>query len=91
MINAKAAQRAVKEFNDLTTEQQIEGVQIVSSSPAELWDVTITGPADSPFEGGKFKLSCKFENYPFKPPKVVFHTPIFHPNVSEDGTICEQM
>ena len=91
MINAKAAQRAVKEFNDLTTEQPIDGIQITASSPAEQWDVVLTGPAGSPFAGGKFKIVCKFENYPFKAPKVTFLTPIFHPNVGEDGQICEQM
>ena len=46
------------------------------------------GPQETPFENGKFKISMKFENYPFKPPKVLFQTQIWHPNVDEKGEIC---
>ena len=26
--------------------------------------------------------------YPFKPPKVLFKTKLYHPNISEDGQVC---
>jgi len=51
--------------------------------------VTIDGPKDSPYAGGKYKLGIEFENYPFKFPKIAFITPIYHPNIEKDGKLCK--
>lgn len=52
------------------------------------YNVQITGPEETPFEGGVFNLTMNLPpEFPFKPPKLTFLTPIFHPNISKGGYI----
>jgi ubiquitin-protein ligase len=47
-----------------------------------LWKVTVIGPQNSPYEGGKFVLYMDFrDNYPNKPPRISLITKIYHPLV----------
>jgi ubiquitin-conjugating enzyme E2 D/E len=54
------------------------------------WECTLAGPSESPYAGGKFILRLEFPaQYPFKPPKLVFGTKVYHPSVMlESGEIC---
>ena len=53
------------------------------------FNITLNGPVDSAYEGGVFKLELFLpEDYPMSPPKVVFNTKIYHPNIDRLGRIC---
>ena len=53
------------------------------------WDVCITGPPDTLYEGGIFNCKMIFpETYPDQPPKMKFVTPVWHPNVYPNGDVC---
>ena len=62
---------------------------LVDDDNLYVWEASIFGPEESPWEGGVFSLSMVFpETYPMKPPLVRFTTEVFHPNVYADGTLC---
>ena len=45
------------------------------------WHMNLFGPPNTPYENGTFKLSITFtDGYPFRPPKIIFETKIFHLN-----------
>lgn len=47
------------------------------------------GPPNSPYEGGIFHLEILLpKEYPMAPPKCLFSTKIFHPNIDKLGRIC---
>ena len=53
------------------------------------WASTICGPALTPYDGGRFVIDLLFPSeYPFSPPRAIFRTPVFHPNISSNGAIC---
>jgi len=55
----------------------------------EVLDVIMKGPEESPYENGTFKLEVRFpKRYPLDPPLVKFCTPVYHPNVDDQGRIC---
>lgn len=86
---AALPRRIIKETQRLMQEP-VPGIRACpDESNARYFHVTVTGPEDSPFEGGLFKLELFLpEDYPMSAPKVRFITKIYHPNIDRLGRIC---
>ncbi len=85
-----ALRRIKKELNELTKEP----LSMCTAGPCEEenlynWQATISGPTESPYEGGLYFVNITFPaDYPFKPPILKFTTKIYHCNIGTSGEIC---
>jgi ubiquitin-conjugating enzyme E2 C len=87
--SGNVAKRLQKELMQL----MMSGSKDVTAFPCAdnimLWTATISGPDSSVYQGMTLKLSIAFsDQYPHKAPVVKFTTPLFHPNVDQEGNIC---
>ena len=79
-------QRIIKDFDALRKlhkEGVLAQVKAFPSKKKSMGHLAIgfVGPEKTPYAGGKYKLEILFgSNYPYKPPYVRLHTPIWHPN-----------
>ena len=76
--------RVKKEAAELSNDSDSAGV---SAKPMgedmKRWKGTISGPKDTPYDGGTFVIDIELtSSYPFEPPKMKFDTKVWHPNVS---------
>eukprot|EP01100_Stratorugosa_tubuloviscum_P013143 TRINITY_DN645_c0_g1_i3.p1 TRINITY_DN645_c0_g1~~TRINITY_DN645_c0_g1_i3.p1 ORF type:complete len:211 (+),score=62.38 TRINITY_DN645_c0_g1_i3:168-800(+) len=81
--------KIANELVELST-QPIEDIQIISNED-DITDIQalINGPIGTPYEKGIFRVKvCLGSDFPQSPPKAMFLTKIFHPNVSKNGEIC---
>lgn len=81
--------RLKREFEKLS-QNPVEGISCYPRSENfENLVATIIGPIGSPYNGHVFQLSIDIsEQYPFEPPRITFQTPIYHPNIDNNGRIC---
>ncbi|KAF4028317.1 Ubiquitin-conjugating enzyme [Phytophthora infestans] len=87
----QVAQRVARELRKLVV-QPLEGIRYLPQEEEQLCEIhaEIRGPEDTPYQGGYFTVKLTLtESFPEQPPRGVFLTKIFHPNVSQPaGDIC---
>ncbi|CCE88633.1 Piso0_001405 [Millerozyma farinosa CBS 7064] len=76
MASRQAQRRLTKEYKAISTNPP----PYITARPNEEnileWHYVITGPADTPFEGGQYHGLLRFPaEYPFKPPSITMTTP----------------
>lgn len=93
-LTQAAEKRLLKELSMMKKEIDMGiVVSLVKTSSGgerlDKWDLSIDGPESSPYEGYRLRARMDFPaQYPYQPPKFKFLSPIFHPNVYEDGKVC---
>ncbi|XP_062502995.1 ubiquitin-conjugating enzyme E2-18 kDa-like [Corticium candelabrum] len=87
-----ATRRLQKELVDIQKKIDAKTIsyckRVTTDDNILLWHCLIV-PTKMPFKEGQFLIDIAFPaEYPFKPPKITFKTPIYHPNVDEKGQVC---
>lgn len=68
-----AAQRVQREFREVIADEALRTQYYIEANDSNLLSLSgyISGPPDTPYEGGRYHLEMTIpESYPFNPPKV---------------------
>ncbi|XP_017029629.1 ubiquitin-conjugating enzyme E2 S-like [Drosophila kikkawai] len=88
-LSPQVIRQVMRELQDMQTESP-EGIKLLINERDALdIQALIEGPIGTPYAGGIFRIKLTLNNdFPSTPPKAIFLTKIFHPNVSLTGEIC---
>lgn len=88
-LNPRVLNTLARQVHKLQQEN-VEGVKpIINEDNIADIQAEISGPLDTPYQGGIFRCRLEFPpDFPNSPPKGYFLTKIFHPNISNGGEIC---
>ncbi len=86
MMNPMTMQRICNEYQFVTHDNDL--IQIGATFSFEqnnclIWYVSMTGPEDTPYQGGLFRIRIEFpSDYPMHGPEFIFENKIYHLNVN---------
>lgn len=78
------------ELDNLNNDHEIPiSACLVNENDLFKWEVLIIGPENTLYEGSVLKCIMNFpDEYPNMPPKLIFKTKMWHPNVYANGEVC---
>eukprot|EP00761_Pharyngomonas_kirbyi_P000059 gb/GECH01000059.1/.p1 GENE.gb/GECH01000059.1/~~gb/GECH01000059.1/.p1 ORF type:complete len:155 (+),score=39.64 gb/GECH01000059.1/:1-465(+) len=82
--------RLIKEYKEQQKNREKDIYMVPDEENIFRWKAFISGPPDTPFEGGVWELELQVPSeYPISAPSATFNTQIFHPNVHfKTGEVC---
>ncbi|TYZ61682.1 hypothetical protein PybrP1_005694 [[Pythium] brassicae (nom. inval.)] len=83
-------QRVARELRRLVV-APLDGIRYLPQDEEQLSElhVELRGPETTPYEGGFFRIKLVLsDGFPQAPPRGLFLTKIFHPNIATSGDIC---
>lgn len=87
-VGTGSVKRILREYDDLQRNAVHGWRAFIGADDVHNWKATLVSQ-HPPYECGTWLLTIQFpRDYPFKPPKVRFVTPIYHCNISADGGLC---
>lgn len=84
-----ATRRLTKELSDIrkNANKPLRNIKVDESNVLNWNGLIVTN--QKPYSDRAFRIEITFPaEYPFKPPKIIFKTKIYHPNIDERGNVC---